>query len=94
MAMLFFNMNGIICVDHKTCALKLPFQQLIPPGQEKFIMEFEKEDVIQTYASLHSAGIVVRVPLRYTQYNRTELFEQTLTSRRYRTCHSSAEIIS
>ena len=94
MAMLFFNNNRIICVDPKTCVLKLPFQQLVPPGQENFIMEFEKEDVIQMYGSLHSAGIVVHVPLSYTQYNRIELFEQTLTSKRYRTSHSSAEIVS
>ena len=57
---------------------------------KKFIMESEKEDLMQKYNSLIGAGNVLHVPLCYTQYNNIKVFEQTFTSRRSRTSRSFA----
>ena len=88
-AILKYEQN-MMCQLQDVCALKLPFQHLIPPGREKFMMESEKENLMQMYIGLYGSGNIIHVPLRYTQYSLIKVFEQTFTSNRSRTSRSSS----
>ena len=80
----------LMCLPKDTCALQLPFQHLVPPGRERFMMDFEREALVQMYSAIYDVENVQHVPLRYVQFRQIRIFEQLYTSSRSRTNCSSA----
>ena len=76
-----------ICRPDELCALLLSCHH---PGREKFMMECEKQALVEMYHTIYCPQNVEHVPLRYTQFLQIQTFEQIYTCTRSRTTRSSA----
>ena len=66
-----------MCLASDVCPIKIPYQEPVPPGHEKYMREEVRDMLKEMYDVLYGMDNVVHIPIEYVQFSNIKIFDKT-----------------